>query len=262
VSPERDHVGGAREVTEVSVPGAPPRVEHPEWARRMPWLAQGVTTRADDGTAFDMGFFGATAVGETVARWAALRAATHCPRAVHSRQVHGARVAPHDRRGPGLFLGEGADAHVTSTPGLLLTVSVADCVPAFLVDVERRALGLVHAGWRGAAAGVLEAGIEALVDAGSPPGDLLLHLGPAICGACYEVGPEVFQALGQAVPRGPTAIDLRDVLRGRAIAAGLQGANVTMSAHCTRCERAGGRRFHSHRAGEAERQIAFLGIRV
>ena len=262
MSPDGDHVGGAREVTEVSVPGAPPRVVHPEWARRMPWLAQGVTTRANDGAAFDMGFFGATPVGETIARWTTLRAAADCPRAVHSRQVHGARVAPHDRCAPGLFVGEGADGHVTSTPGLLLTISIADCVPALLVDAERRAVGLVHAGWRGAAAGALEAGIDALVDAGSRPGDLLLHLGPAICGACYEVGPEVFEALAQEVPAAPSPIDLRDVLRRRAIAAGVLGGHVTTSTLCTRCGRGGGRRFHSHRAGDAERQIAFLGIRA
>jgi YfiH family protein len=228
----------------------------------MPWLAQGTPSRDEDGAAFDMGLFGATAVGEAVGRWATLREATRCPRAVHSRQVHGATIAPHDRRGPGLFIGEGHDGHATSTPGLLLTVSIADCVPAFLVDPGRRALALVHAGWRGVAAGVLEAGIRALEVDGSRAGDLIVHLGPAICGRCYEVGPVVFEALGEPAPAAPAPIDLRAVLAGRAVAAGVPAESVTVSTHCTRCERGGRRRFHSHRAGEWARQIAFLGIRV
>ena len=260
VSPKQER--GARVVTEVSVPGAPPRVEHPEWREAMPWLAQGTTARWPDGTAYNMGLFGATPVRDAMARWAGLRAATGCPRAVHSRQVHGAAIAPHERTGPGLFVGDGHDGHVTSTTGLLLTVSIADCVPAFLVDPRRRAVALVHAGWRGVARGVLESGIAALAEGGSQPAVLLLHLGPAICGECYEVGAEVFEALGEAAPAATAPIDLRGVLATRALAAGLGEAGITVSAHCARCERRGPRRFHSHRAGDPERQIAYLGLRA
>lgn len=235
---------------------------HPEWAETFPWLAQGTTTRGPDGGSYDMGLFGATPVGEALARWRQLRAATGCPRAVHSRQVHGAAIAPHDRKGAGTFVGEGHDGHVTATPGLLLTISVADCVPVFLVDPQRRALGLVHAGWRGAAAGILEAGIEALAAYGSGPADLQVHFGPSICGACYEVGPEVFEALGLDVPTGPTPVDLREALVRRALASGVPAAGVTVSTNCTRCHAGGARRFHSHRAGDPERQIAFLGVRA
>lgn len=260
--PSQEQQRGARVVTEVSVPGAPPRVEHPGWRDDMPWLAQGTTARAPDGAPYDMGLFGAMPVRDAMVRWTALRSATDCPRAVHSRQVHRAAIAPHDRGGPGLFAGDGHDGHVTATPGLLLTVSTADCVPAFLVDAERRAVALVHAGWRGAAGGVLEAGIAALAAGGSRPEDLLLHLGPAICGACYEVGPEVFDALGEPVPSAPATVDLRAVLERRALVAGLRGDRITTSAHCTRCEAAGRREFHSHRAGDPERQIAYLGLRA
>jgi len=249
-------------VTETIVAGAPPLVVHPDWTYSMPWLAQGTTARAADGGPWDMGFFGATPVRETTARWAALRAATRCPRAVHARQVHGAQVAEHGPGDDGVFIGEGRDGHTTAQGGVLLTISVADCVPLFLVDPDRRAIALLHAGWRGAAAGILEAGVAALVRSGSEPGGLLLHLGPAICGDCYEVGPEVFAALDRPAPGRLAPIDLRAILVRRAAAAGLRAERVTVSAHCTRCEGMEARLFHSHRAGDPERQVAFLGVRA
>ncbi len=228
----------------------------------MPWLAQGTTTRAADGSPLDMGFFGATASADIAARWLALREASGCPRAVHSRQVHGATMDVHDSDAAGVFIGEGCDGHITKRPGVLLTVSVADCVPVFMVDPDRRALALVHAGWRGGAAGALEEGVAGLTGAGCRVGDLLVHLGPSICGACYEVGPEVFSALGLEPPIRPEPLDLRAALAARAVAVGVAAERITASAHCTRCDRAGPRRFHSHRAGDPERQIAFLGVRA
>lgn len=209
-----------------------------------------------------MGCFGATPVREATARWNALRESSGCPRAVHARQVHGAAVDVHEAADAGLFIGEGRDGHFTARAGVLLTVSVADCVPVFLVDPARRAVALVHAGWRGVAAGILAAGVAEFARTGSDPADLLVHLGPAICGDCYEVGPEVFAALGLDAPPGPAPLDLRAALAARAVAAGVTAERITASAHCTRCQRTGPRRFHSHRAGDPERQIAFLGVRA
>ena len=88
--------------------------------------------------------------------------------------------------------------------------------------------------------------------------DLHVHFGPAICGACYEVGPEVFEALNQPVPPCPTPIDLRAVLVERAVAAGVDRSQVTVSGHCTRCTGSG---LFSHRGGDAERQVGYLGVR-
>src|SRR5690606_25438459 len=105
---------------------------------------------------------------------------------------------PHHHTGSaGLQLAGSADGHATMLADLLLAVSVADCIPVSLVDPGRRAIALLHAGWRGVAAGIITEGIAALRRlAGSSPADLHLHLGPAICGSCYEVGPEVYAALG------------------------------------------------------------------
>jgi YfiH family protein len=247
---------GARPVTEVESAGAPPRLVHPEWAERWPWLRQGITWAGPD-RGFDLGLSGSAPVGEVLDRWRRLRECLGFDAAVHARQVHGARVLRHDRAPPGFLLGGEADGHVARGPGLLLTISVADCVPVFVVDPQMRAIALLHAGWRGTAAGMMEQGIRTLTEAtGTPPSALHVHFGPAICGACYEVGPEVHAALGLHDPAGPAPVDLRAILSDRAVAAGVATAALTCSVACTRCE-AG--RFFSHRAGSPGRQAAWLG---
>lgn len=250
---------GVRTVHEEPARAGFPLYVHAGWREQHPWLAQGITGRAADGS-FDLSFFGATAAGVVQARWAALRRVTGLPFAAHARQVHGARVLRHERAPAGILVADEADGHATARPGILLAVTVADCVPVSILDPEHRAVALLHAGWRGVAAGVLEAGIRALRELGGrAPAAFSMHLGPAICGACYEVGPEVHAALGTATPERPTPVDLRAALAARGLAAGLRPANISMSEHCTLC---GVRHFYSHRGGEPERQVAFLGIRA
>ena len=179
---------------------------------------------------------------------------------VRSRQVHGSGVLAHVDivLGPSLA-GEG-DGHVTRVPGALLTVTVADCVPVFLADPANRAVGLLHAGWRGTAAGVVEGGVSALCETfGSRPCDMAVHLGPAICGGCYEVGPEVLRALGlgEPTPASRTRVDLRGAIVRRAAVAGIPADRVTVSPECTLC---GGGGFLSHRRGDSGRQRAFIGV--
>jgi len=250
---------GVRTIAEVAVadPG-PPRYRHAGWAARYPDVVQGVTTRGD-GAPFDLGLFGPAPAGEVQARWAGLGEALGVQRTVHGRQVHGARVVVH-RDGPSaLSLHPATDGHVTRHPGVLLTVATADCVPITLLDPSRRAVALLHAGWRGVAAGIVERGLQVLCDRLlSDREDLVLHLGPAICGACYEVGPEVREALGEPRPPGPLPVDLRAVIARRAVGSGIAPDRVTVSSHCTRC---GGSPFFSHRAGCTERQLSFVALR-
>jgi len=248
----------ARTVLETPVDGEVPAYVHPEWYQGFSWLVQGVTSRGDEASAFDMALFGSGRVGTVLGRWEALGRATGTARWVHARQVHGAAVRLHDAGPPGLHVAAPCDGHATIAPGVLLTVGLADCVAASLVDPVRRAVALLHCGWRGAAEGILETGIAVLAErAASRAGDLHLHLGPAICGECYEVGPEVHAALGLPVPGGPLPVDLRAVLVRRAVAAGIDGSRVTISGHCTRC---GDSPFFSHRAGSVERHVSFLGL--
>ncbi len=250
-----------RTVTEVAVPGPVPRIAHPEWSRAFPWLCQGSTIPGPD-RAFDMGLFGVSPSSEVQGRWASLAESVGFPRVVHARQVHGARIAVHEVKveveAAGRWVAGEYDGHVTRVPGTLLTVATADCVPVSVVDPERRAVGLLHAGWRGTVAGVLEAGLAVLASATSVPAATChVHLGPAICGDCYEVGPEVHEALGLPVPAGPTPVDLRSNLARRAVAAGVAARNVSVSSLCTRCGDGG---LYSHRAGDRGRQVTVLGI--
>lgn len=244
---------GAGSVRERPTGGDIPILEHPGWAGEFPWLAQGVTAAP-----FDLRMFGGTG-RDVSARWERLRRGLGFGSVVHARQVHGSESLVHGSARAGVQAGFVGDGHLTATPGLLLTVSVADCVPVYLVDPRRRVVGLLHAGWRGVAGGVLPRAVERMGERwGVDPEALRLHLGPAICGGCYEVGPEVHVALGLDEPSGPLPVDLRALLLRQASAAGIDGASTSVSEWCTRCEP---ERFFSHRAGSAGRQVGFLGIR-
>jgi len=237
-----------------------PALVHPEWRERMPWLTQGTSTRGTLEVPFDLGHFtGHTPEDRVRAHWDRLLSVAGTDRGVLGRQVHEADVVLQRDVPAGLRLSDVCDGHVTDEPGTLLAVTVADCVPVFLVAPAARAVAVVHAGWRGAAAGVLERGLGSLTEvAGVGAAEVLVHLGPSICGACYEVGPEVFAALGEPAPAAPEPIDLRRVLTGRAARAGVPWENLSISAHCTRCTDSG---LFSHRGGDGERQVGFIGVR-
>jgi len=141
---------------------------------------------------------------------------------------------------------------------LLLTVSVADCIPVYLVDPEARVMALLHAGWRGTAARILARGVETLVAHGADPARLAMHAGVGICGACYEVGSEVMEGCGLPAPGdGPWHIDLREVLAGQARALGLGQVSIS-----TLCSAHDSESFFSHRRsrGTDGRMVAYLGF--
>lgn len=243
-----------------------PCVVHPEWARAFPWVVQGTTTAGEAAAPFDLGLFTTGSDPERArSRWRRLREVAGADRVMHAHQVHGADVHVHGGVRPGASLSDpvmvgDCDGHLTAAAGTCVAVTTADCVPVFVVAPVERAVGALHAGWRGAVAGVLERGVQEFGDAfGSRPETLRVHFGPSICGRCYEVGPEVFAALGQAPPDAPTPIDLRCILAERAVALGVPAGSVTVSAHCTVCT---GASFFSHRAGHAERQVGFIGVRA
>lgn len=261
-----DH-GGIRRVTEFVLEEVPALV-HPEWVDRFPWVVQGTTTRGRGTAPFDLGLFSGGSSGPVVrSNWQDLIRRTGCYAACHQRQVHGADVFLHSSRhrdAIGLaeppILSEPCDGQVIDEAGVLLTVATADCVPVFLVDPVTETVGALHAGWRGAAAGVLEKGLDGFVGRfDSSIADLHLHLGPAICDACYEVGPEVFEALGQMVPDASRPIDLRGVLAARATKSGVPKEQITISTHCTRCSESN---LFSHRGGDACRQVGYIAKRM
>ena len=235
---------------------------HPvgEWADRFPWLMAGITHAGRSDEPFDLWLFGDAPPPSSAERWKTLLEAAGFWAVAHTPQVHETRVAVHYDLPRGVHVkSEPADGHATSKAGVLLAVTVADCVPVYMVDSERRVVALLHAGWRGIAAGILSAGVLALRRGfASKPAHLHVHLGPAICGTCYEVGPEVFAALGLPVPSGPAPVDVRALLVSQAVELGMVEDHVTVSEQCTLCGTAG---LFSHRGGRSERQAALLGIR-
>lgn len=101
-----------------------------------------------------------------------------------------------------------ADALITTTPGLLLGVQTADCVPILMVDTRRRAVAAIHAGWRGTLARIVPKTLGRMrMEFGTRTKDVVAALGPAIGGGCYEVGPEVAQAFAAQFPKAADWFD-------------------------------------------------------
>ena len=175
------------------------------------------------------------------------------------RQVHGAVVVRgEDCQGDDR---PEADAVVTSVPGETVGVITADCVPVLVGTRDGRAVAAIHAGWRGLAAGVIEAGIDALRHIASsgpdPAPPLVAALGPHIGSCCYEVDAPVTDALSERFA-GPLAgalapsqrdarwlLDLAHLVTADLEHCGLASSDIfVLSDSCTQCDAV---RFHSYR---------------
>ncbi len=198
----------------------------------------------------------------TVAWRAAVAAAGVPLPSVTAQQVHGTRIvtAHLHRADP-----PQADGLVAADAGFLVGVVTADCMPVLLLSRARSVAAAVHAGWRGTAAGVLEAAVTHLAALGAEPESLEAVIGPAIGPCCYEVGDEVRAAFearsGQVTAgawtlRGPRPhLDLRAAARLLLAAQGVRTAVVI--GPCTAC----GTGYASYRRDGAGggRQLSFIG---
>jgi len=184
------------------------------------------------------------------------------------------------------------DASVTNKSGLLLAVQTADCVPMVLVDPKKRAVGAIHAGWRGTLARIAEKTVGQMrMRFGSEPSDLIAAVGPSIGGCCYEVGTELvtkftsqfaeaeewFDELrtgdepnplqwlnmmppGHQPPPRNVRLDLRKANRAQLLTSGLAEKNIYISDLCTACHTD---LFFSYRkeADRSGRLLSVVGIR-
>jgi hypothetical protein len=201
---------------------------HPDWSA-LPGVRHGFLDRGECAEHAD---------GET---WDSVVATAGVPLPVCTvRQVHGTRVvnAGRQREAPE------ADGVATNTPGLVVGVVTADCVPALMLAPGRGVAAAVHAGWRGAATGVLEAAVAHLGSVfGVRPQEIEACLGPAVGSCCYRVGPEVraaFQARTGDLTApawretgGALMLDLRLAERRLLEAAGV--GHVSLLGPCTVC---------------------------
>jgi polyphenol oxidase len=265
--------------------------------QKLPWLAHGFSTRTGGKSALptgeqvlNLGFTEWDSREAVLKNRQAFQAAIGADelklvplKQFHSSVVHFFRAAPAE---PGK-----GDASLTNTPGLLLGVQTADCVPILLVDPKQRAVAAIHAGWRGTLARIAEKTVgEMRKRFRCDPAGLLAALGPAIGGCCYEVGTELvtqftsqfaeaegwFDELrtgdepnplqwlnmmppGHQPPPKNVRLDLRKANRAQLLAAGLADKNIFVSNLCTACH--GDLLFSYRREGEESgRLIGAVGI--
>jgi YfiH family protein len=169
------------------------------------------------------------------------------------KQIHSNLVVMANSPG---FCGEG-DALVTSLPGVAVSIRTADCYPILLADARNRAVGAVHAGWRGTAAHIAEKTLEAMrSEFGTSPADVSAAIGPGIGVCCYEVGEEVARQFGFGAR---THLDLLSENRKQLEAAGVPPQNIQALGVCTSCD---AERFFSYRREKeaAGRMISFIRI--
>ena len=152
-----------------------------------------------------------------------------------------------------------ADGLLESTPGAVIAVKTADCIPILLADGRNRAAAAAHAGWRGTVAHVVARAIESMRrEFGTEPADLHVAIGPGIGKCCYEVGPEVAAQFGET---GRTNIDLAQANRRQVMDCGVPPGRIDVAGMCTQCL-AGD--FHSYRRDreQAGRLYSFIGVTV
>lgn len=178
---------------------------------------------------------------------------------VHAHLKHGAKVAQVARRNYGEYVGP-ADGIISSEPGCGLTMNYADCSPILLYDPEHQAIGLGHAGWKGAVKDLPGALVLAMQGAfGSQPSAVMAAVGPSIGPCCYQVGEPVLSAVRgsfneaeslllpdngeDSIRQERRLLDLPEANRLRLVAAGVQ--HLEMAEFCTACR---SDLFFSHRA--------------
>ena len=275
--------GGAQRAAEPEI------VQVPGW-RQYPWLRAGFSTRfAGSSSAYGEGELN---LGWTKEDDPALVARNRAAfvRAVAERraaelvtvgQVHSAVVRDLDGQTGALMTPEGkarleSDGLISRTPGRLLAILTADCVPVLVADTRTHAVGAFHAGWRGTLGRIVEQGVGLMRERyGSRPEDLIAAIGPCIGACCFEVGDEVFEQFGAEFAYGAALfqrapevgarlhMDLVEANRRKLRVAGLEDGNVSFVAECTACTRLGDgrRKFYSYRdeRGVCGRMLSAIG---
>lgn len=164
------------------------------------------------------------------------------------KQVHGTDVLIVDRPvHEGHCFEGGWDALITDQPGVAVTVRTADCVPVLLHDPVHRVVAAIHAGWRGAVAGIVPKTVTLLAHRfGSRAASLRMAVGPSAGSCCYEVDEPVLVKLREVFPdwrlvvdggSGPhkALLDLRGFVRRQALLSGLPDAAIAVVNACTIC---------------------------
>jgi YfiH family protein len=276
---------------------------------RIPWLVHGFSTRQGGaskvygGKSLNLGYTvhdTKSAVARNRRAFAKAVVATRAYSAPRSRlwplvtvrQIHSDLI--HCVSGPSSQALSG-DGLITRTPGILLGVLAADCLPIIIVDTGLRAVGVFHAGWRGTQKRIVEKGVgEMRRHFGSRPHEMKAVIGPGIRACCYQVGPELREkfagqfsysdrlfretqesdevrrkypllflsarAPGHSELPKKIFLDLAEANRRQLVDSGVPAKNIVDLDLCTCCRRD---LFFSHRAehGVTGRMMAVVGVR-
>lgn len=179
-----------------------------------------------------------------------------------ARQVHGADILP--AKQPGQF--EGYDALITQTPGLLLTVTIADCTPILIHDPEQLAIAAIHAGWRGTVAGIVSRTLDTMAkEFGTRPAHCLAFIGACIGAENYEVDADVADHFPDAFKtwdpgRQKFLLDMKGANRAQLLDQGIPASRIEVSPYCTVAHN---NLFFSHRRekGRTGRMLGAIALR-
>lgn len=186
------------------------------------------------------------------------------------RQVHGTDILVLDQPNPDVshFQQVESDAIITDQTNIMIGILVADCYPVLLFDADKKVAAVIHAGWRGAAAGLIGRAVAAMTSHfGCRPGDLLAAVGPGIGAHKYQVdrpvrdafraGSDNWDTIAKETALGEWLLDLKKSCLLQLEAAGLSTKNIEAVAECTCCHR---ELFFSYRRdqGQTGRQIGFI----
>ena len=185
---------------------------------------------------------------------------------VLSKQLHGDNVVLVDEKDKGAGIlkessFEEADALLCATPGVVLCLFFADCVPVLLYDEKKKVLALVHAGWRGTVKKIAAKAVREMVRLfSSDPADIRAAIGPSVHPCCYEVGREVAseflcafpnkEDIVQEIKDGKFVCDLQRANVSALCFEGVKEESVSLSGLCTSCRHD---EFFSHRASGGKR---------
>lgn len=286
------------------VSARPPMVLRAAEFKPLTWLVHGFSTRRGGtsrlygGNSLNLGLTkddSRTNVERNRRRFLVAAGAAHGPRPwplVSLKQVHSDLIHVVRARKPARLVGDGL---ITAMPGVALAVQAADCFPIMLADTANRAVGVFHAGWRGAVKRIAEKGLGIMRhEFGTLPENVFAAIGPGIQKCCYAVGeelkarfesqfdyaPELFHEVFESDPvrekypllflsaRAPghsdfgpqIHLDLQEASRRQLLAAGVPREHIIAINRCTSCET---KSFFSHRAekGVTGRMMAIVGIR-
>ena len=174
-------------------------------------------------------------------------------------QIHGNNVAIVGKKDAGTIV-KNCDGLITNDPGIYLAVSVADCVPLAVFDPATKSIGLLHAGWKGLAKGIINKAINKMKENFSlNPANLLIEIGPHICSKHYEIKSDVtkfFPDHPKAIEksRGKMYLNLSEIAKEQLVKAGVKPENIKIDKRCTYEDTS----LPSYRRGDFKKRIHYL----